>query len=250
MTERPRVDILGCDVDEVDLPGAAAIIARYIEAAQPAQVVTFGAEMAIHALRFPKYRDVVNGAHLVVADTVGVTWAAYMLGTPLPGRVPGIELVERLCEDGVGPVYFLGAAEGIAQRAARALASRHAALRVAGTQHGYFGESETARVVETIRASGARLVLVALGVPRQEFFIKQNLASLGPATCIGVGGAFDVWAGKVARAPDAWRRAGVEWLYRLLREPRRLGRQLVLPEFAVRVLAQSVKKKNAPGGRV
>jgi N-acetylglucosaminyldiphosphoundecaprenol N-acetyl-beta-D-mannosaminyltransferase len=111
-------------------------------------------------------------------------------------------------------------------------------MRVAGTRHGFFAESETPTVVDDIRASGASLVLVALGFPRQEFWIRDNLKALGAVTCIGVGGAFDVWAGKSKRAPESWRRAGLEWLYRLVTEPRRLGRQLALPEFAIRVLFQ------------
>ena len=234
---------MGCGVDVLDLAAAAQTIRSWTDAGRAAQVVTFGAEMAIHARRYPLYREVVNGADLVVADTVGIVWAAYMLGTPLPERVPGLELVERLCDLGVGPVYFLGAEAGVAERAAAELTRRHGALRVAGTHHGFFAEEEAPVVAAAVRSSGARLVLAALGVPRQELWIRDHLAQLGGATCIGVGGAFDVWAGKVARAPLAWRRSGLEWLYRLLREPRRLGRQLVLPEFAVRVLADSVKKK-------
>ena len=243
MNGRVRVDILGCGVDRIDLAGAAERISSYIEARAPAQVVTFGAEMAIHARRYPLYREVVNGAELVIADTIGIVWAAYMLGEPLPERVPGIELVERLCELGVGPAYFLGAQAGVAERAAAELTRRHSALRVAGTHHGFFAEEEAPAIAGLVRSSGARLVLVALGVPRQELWIREHLPQLGTVVCIGVGGAFDVWAGKVARAPESWRRAGLEWLYRLVREPRRLGRQLVLPEIAVRVLAQSLRKR-------
>jgi N-acetylglucosaminyldiphosphoundecaprenol N-acetyl-beta-D-mannosaminyltransferase len=246
LAERSRVDVLGSLVDDVDMRAAADRIASLIANGTPAQVVTFGAEMAIHALRYPSYRDAVNAADLVVADTVGVVWAARMLGTPLPERVAGIELVERLCEAGAGPVYFLGAAEGVAAGAAAALSSRHPALRVAGSHHGFFADAESDAIAGAIRASGARLVLVALGMPRQEFWIRQHLSALGAATCIGVGGAFDVWAGKAVRAPASWRRAGFEWLYRLLREPSRIGRQLVLPEFALRVLVQALRKPNKP----
>ena len=238
MTERQRVDILGCQVDLVDARGAVDRVMELLSAGRAAQVVTFGAEMAIHASRDRGYRDVVNGADLVVGDTIGVVWASRVLGSPLSERVAGIELVERLCDVVREPVYFLGAAEGVASTAAAALLVRHPHMRVAGTQHGYFSESEAALVAQAIRASGARLVLVALGFPRQEYWIRDHLASMGPATCIGVGGAFDVWAGKARRAPESWRRAGFEWLYRLFSEPRRLGRQLALPAFALRVLWQ------------
>ena len=241
MTQRARIDILGCFVDDVDTAEALDRIQAYIRDERPAQVVTFGAEMAIHALRDPSYRAAVNGAELVVADTVGVVWASRVLGRSLRERVAGIELVERLCASLDAPVYFLGGDERVAVAAVSAMRARYPALRIAGAHHGFFADAESTAIAAAIRATGARLVLVALGFPRQELWIRANLASLGAATCIGVGGAFDVWAGKAQRAPEPWRRAGFEWLYRLLREPRRLGRQLALPEFALRVLAQRAK---------
>lgn len=239
MNERTRVEILGCGVDPVDTAQALNRIVTFIRDGRPAHVVTFGAEMAVRACHDANYRDAVNAADLVVADTVGIVWASRMLGTPLRERVAGIELVERVCEIANGSVYFLGGAEGVAATAAAALGSRHPRLGIAGSRHGYFANGESPGIVDEIRTSGASLLLVALGFPRQEFWIRENLKALGGVTCIGVGGAFDVWAGKSKRAPESWRRAGLEWLYRLVTEPRRLGRQLALPEFAVRVLLQA-----------
>jgi N-acetylglucosaminyldiphosphoundecaprenol N-acetyl-beta-D-mannosaminyltransferase len=243
LTERQRVDILGCGIDLVDMSGAVDRVVGFLRDLNPAQVVTLGAEMAVYGVRDHGYRTVVNGADLVVGDTVGIVWASRVLGSPLRERVTGIELVERLCDLVREPVYFLGAADGVASSAAAALQTRHPNLRVAGTQHGYFSEAEAAAVAQAIRASGARLVLVALGFPRQEYWIRDQLPTLGSATCIGVGGAFDVWAGKAQRAPESWRRSGLEWLYRLVTEPRRLGRQLALPEFALRVLRQRFSRE-------
>jgi N-acetylglucosaminyldiphosphoundecaprenol N-acetyl-beta-D-mannosaminyltransferase len=240
---RSRIDVLGCGVDPVDMDDAVTRIESFISDARAMQVVTFGAEMAVRATRDPSYRAAVNNAGLVIADTVGVVWAMRRAGSTLRERVAGIELVERLCDAVRVPVFFLGGAEGVATEAAAALKQRHPSLIVAGVQHGYFADAASSSIAERIRASGARLVLVALGVPRQEFWIRDNLRLVGPATCIGVGGAFDVWSGRSARAPETWRRARLEWLYRLFREPRRLGRQLALPEFALRVLAQ---KKSRP----
>ena len=239
MTERARVEILGCGVDLVDTADALDRIVTFGRDGRPAHVVTFGAEMAVRACHDVSYRDAINGADLVVGDTVGVVWASRVVGTPLRERVAGIELTEKICDIASGSVYFLGGADGVAAAAAQALALRHPRLRVAGVRHGYFAESETATIVDEIRASGASLVFVALGFPRQEFWIRDNLEALGTVTCIGVGGAFDVWAGRSKRAPESWRRAGLEWLYRLVTEPRRLGRQLALPEFAIRVLLQA-----------
>ena len=233
---RSRIDILGCGVDPVDMDDAVARIESFVSDGRAAQVVTFGAEMAVRATRDPSYRAAVNGAGLVVADTVGVAWAMRRSGSTLRERVAGIELVERLCDAVRVPIFFLGGAEGVATEAAAALKQRHPSLIVAGVHHGYFADADSSSIAETIRASCARLVLVALGVPRQEFWIRDNLRGVGPATCIGVGGAFDVWSGRSPRAPEAWRRAHLEWLYRLIREPSRVGRQLALPEFALRVL--------------
>jgi N-acetylglucosaminyldiphosphoundecaprenol N-acetyl-beta-D-mannosaminyltransferase len=112
-------------------------------------------------------------------------------------------------------------------------------LLVAGTGHGYFGPADEDAVVAAVRASGARVLLVALGAPRQEVFLHRHRRGLGAAVALGVGGSFDVWAGRVSRAPDWTRRLGVEWLYRLAADPRRVGRQLALPRFAARVLAGS-----------
>jgi N-acetylglucosaminyldiphosphoundecaprenol N-acetyl-beta-D-mannosaminyltransferase len=233
---RTRVDVLGCGVDPIDMDDAVARVESFVADSRASQIVTFGAEMAVRAARDASYRSVVNGADLVVPDTVGVVWAMRRRGAAVRDRVAGIELVERLCDAVRAPVFFLGGAEGVATDAAAALKGRHPSLVVAGVHHGYFADGESAVVAEAIRASGARLVLVALGFPRQEFWIRGHLRALGPATCIGVGGAFDVWSGRVNRAPESWRRTGFEWLYRLVSEPRRFGRQLALPEFALRVL--------------
>lgn len=227
--------MLGCGVDPVDMDDAVARVESFVADGRSAQVVTFGAEMAVRAVRDASYRSVIDAADLVVADTVGVVWAMRRRGVALRDRVAGIELVERLCDAVRAPVFFLGGAEGVATDAAAALKDRHPSLIVAGVHHGYFSDGESGVVADAVRASGARLVLVALGVPRQEFWIRDNLRALGAATCIGVGGAFDVWSGRARRAPESWRRAGFEWLYRLLTEPGRLGRQLALPEFVVRV---------------
>jgi N-acetylglucosaminyldiphosphoundecaprenol N-acetyl-beta-D-mannosaminyltransferase len=239
LTERARVEILGCGVDLVDTAEALNRMVTFGRDGRAAHVVTFGAEMAVRACHDASYRDAINGADLVVGDTVGIVWASRVVESPLRERVAGIELCERLCDIASGSVYFLGGADGVAAAAAEALASRHARLRVAGVRHGYFAESETPSIVDAIRASGASLVFVALGFPRQEFWIRDNLKALGAVTCIGVGGAFDVWAGKSKRAPESWRRAGLEWLYRLVTEPRRLARQVALPEFVIRVLFQA-----------
>lgn len=219
-----------------------------MRAGAPAHVVTLGAEMAVLASHDEQYRAVINQADLVVADTVGVVWAARALGRPVPGRVAGIELAERSL-DGYKPealsVFLLGGADGVAAAAAQNLAHKHPTAQIAGTQHGYFSADEEPDIARAIRESHARLVFVGIGFPRQEQWIRRNLDRVGNAVCIGVGGAFDVWSGRLKRAPAKVRRAGLEWLYRLVNEPHRFRRQLALPQFAAEVTAQAIRRRLA-----
>jgi len=229
------VEILGCRVDDVDVAAAVARLLEYARGSQPRLVVTVGTEMIVHALRDPEYRRVLNGADLCVPDTIGVVYASRLSGSPLGGRVAGIELLERLCAGAAAeglPVYLLGAAPGVAQAAGAELAARHPGLRIAGARDGYFGDEQAQQVAEGIRASGARIVFAALGFPKQERFLAAWLGATGAGVGMGVGGSFDVIAGRLPRAPEVFRRLGLEWLYRLMREPRRWRRQLALPLFA------------------
>ena len=242
------LDILGCRVDRVDMRGAVDRVLRLVYAGKPAHVVTLGTEMAMLASRDARYRDAINRADLVVPDTIGIVIASRILGAPLPERVAGIDLVETLCA-GIAhsrlPIFFLGGEAGVAQRAADRLTERFPGLVVAGTHHGYFVDGESENIASIVRESGARLALVALGFPRQEFWIRENLGHVGSATCIGVGGTFDVLADRLSRAPALVQRVGLEWLFRLVREPRRIRRQLVLPIFVLRVLTQARRSRRA-----
>lgn len=214
--------------------------------------MTFGAEMAVLASRDAEYRAAINGADLVVPDTVGVVWASRVLGHRLRERVAGIDLVQRVLRESAAAsirVFIIGAAAGVADSAARVLAAQFQSVVICGMHHGYFDRDHDADVAQLVRASGANLVLVGLGFPLQEYWIRDNVGALGAAVCIGVGGALDVWAGRAARAPSAWRKAGLEWLYRLLREPSRLRRQLALPRFVALVLAQAMRDRGANSSR-
>lgn len=242
----PPLEILGCRVDDVDLAEATARILAYARDGGSHRVVTLGTEMIVHALHDSAYRSAVNDADLRVADTIGVVVASRLYGAPLRGRVAGIELLERLCEraarEGL-PIYLLGAAPGVAEEAGAALASRHPGLRVAGTRDGYFTPEQAPEVAAAIRASGARILFAALGFPKQEFFLADWLNASGAGAGMGVGGSFDVLAGRLPRAPEAFRRLGLEWLYRLLREPRRWRRQLALPLFVWLVMLERLRSK-------
>jgi N-acetylglucosaminyldiphosphoundecaprenol N-acetyl-beta-D-mannosaminyltransferase len=242
------LSILGCRVDAVDSAAAADVIGGWLRERRPAHVVTFGAEMAALAARDERYREAINGADLVVPDTVGVIWASRLLGNPLPERVAGIDLVDRVLAANASRgvrVFVLGAAAGVAESAAQSLASRYPGVVIAGMHHGYFAADHDDDVARLVRGANADLLLVALGFPNQEYWIRNNLQKVGGAVCIGVGGAADVWAGRSERAPAAWRKLGLEWFYRLVREPNRFRRQLALPRFAVLVLAQALRQRTA-----
>lgn len=228
------VEILGCRLDLIDADEATDTVMRFVREGAGAQVVTLGTEMVVYAQRDRAFRDAVNACALSLCDTVGLLTAARRRGAKLRERVTGVELVEHLCaraaREGV-PVYFFGGAEGVAADAAAILETRFAGLRVAGTRNGFFAPEEEASIAQAIRASGAAILFVGLGSPRQEMWLARNLAATGCGAAIGVGGSFDVLSGRVRRAPRAWRRFGLEWLYRLIREPRRFRRQLALPYF-------------------
>ena len=228
------LEILGCRLDLLDSAGATERIMQFVRDGSGAQIVTLGTEMVVYAQRDREFRDIVNACALSLCDTVGLLAVARRRGATLRERVTGVELVEHLCaavaHENV-PVFFLGGAEGVAADAAAILEARFPGLVVAGTRNGYFTSADEPAIVDEIRASGAKLVFVGLGSPRQEFWLARNLRATLCGAGIGVGGSFDVLSGRVTRAPLVWQRAGLEWFYRLLREPRRFRRQLALPYF-------------------
>jgi N-acetylglucosaminyldiphosphoundecaprenol N-acetyl-beta-D-mannosaminyltransferase len=226
--------ILGCRLDPIDSEQAARRILALAREGDGAQIVTLGTEMVVYAQRDSRFRSIVNGCALSLCDTVGLLAVARLRGAPLRERVTGVELVERLCGAAAAagvPVYFLGSADGVAAQAAAVLQSRCAGLRVAGVRSGYFTDDESPSIVEAIAASGARLLFAGMGSPRQEFWLAEHLRETVCGAGVGVGGSFDVIAGRIERAPRIVRRLGLEWLYRLLKEPWRWRRQLALPRF-------------------
>lgn len=233
------LEILGCRLDLVTADDATSRILQFAREGAGAQVVTLGTEMIVAAHKDARFRAVLNACALSLCDTVGVLAVARRRGASLRQRVTGVELITHVCEraarEGIA-VYFLGGAPAVAADAAAILESRFPGLPVAGVQHGYFDDDRSAEIAAEIRASGAQLLFVGLGSPRQEFWLAEHLRATGCGAGIGVGGSFDVIAGNVRRAPEAWRRLGLEWLYRLRTEPRRWRRQLALPQFVALAL--------------
>ncbi len=246
MTGRPTVELLGVSIDRVTFDAAVERAVRLATARQGSLAVTANAELVWAATRDAELRTILNRADLVVADGAGVVWASRVLGEPLPQRVAGYDLMLGLlaaaAERGYR-VYLLGGRPGVALRAAAVARERYAGLRVVGTAHGYFGPEDEPAVRAAIARARPHLLFVGLGAPRQEKWLACNLPALGVGLAMGVGGSLDVLAGVRRRAPDWMIRANLEWLYRLLREPRRIGRQLALPRFALAVLAARRRRR-------
>ena len=236
-----RIAVKGVGFDRVDMAGAVERSRELLTLPGGHYVVTPNPEIVWLARKRPDLAAALNGADLVIPDGIGIIYAARILGTPLKERVPGIELTEALLhaasQEGL-PVYLLGAKSGVAERAAEKLKERCPGLNVVGCGDGYF--KEDGPVLARIRASGARLVLVCLGFPRQELWMAGHRDEVGQALMLGVGGSMDVFAGDVQRAPEAWCRAGLEWLYRLLKQPSRIGRMLKLPLFLLSVVWERI----------
>lgn len=245
-----KLSILGCRLDAIDADAAAEAILRFAREGACAQVVTLGTEMVVHAQRDARYREIVNACALSLCDTVGLLAVARSRGADLRERVTGVELIDRLCaraaNEGVR-VFLFGGAPGIADRAAQELQRRYPGLQIAGTRSGYFAAEESAAIANEIRASGAQLLFAGMGFPKQEFWLAEYLRETGCGAGIGVGGSFDVISGNVQRAPERWRKLGLEWLYRLVKEPHRWRRQLALPHFVLLVAGENVRSRFAKG---
>ena len=198
---------------------------------RPVQHVVLNAGKCVLMRDEPDVRDIVARCEVVNADGQSVVWAARFLGLGVPERVAGIDLMGRLialCEREGWPVYFLGAKDEVLAAFEAEALRRHPRLRVAGRRNGYFRADQEVEIAETIRASGARLLLVGISSPMKERFLARNMERLGPLLAMGVGGSFDVWAGKATRAPLWMQRAGLEWFHRFAQEPRRMWKRYLV----------------------
>jgi N-acetylglucosaminyldiphosphoundecaprenol N-acetyl-beta-D-mannosaminyltransferase len=223
-----RADILGCPIDRLGMTETLAAIERAIGARRYTQHMAINAAKLVAMRDDPKLCEIIDACGLVTADGQSVVWASRLLGDPLPERVAGIDLMNallELAERRGHRVYFLGARAEVLDRAVERLRERYPRLHVAGARHGYFTDNEAPQVCDTIRASNADIVFVAMSSPRKEYFLGEYGRDLGASFVMGVGGSIDVIAGMARRAPATWQRLGLEWLFRLLQEPRRMFRR-------------------------
>lgn len=229
-----RVEIVGIKIDNVDMDEAAGILTEYLDADNYSMVFTPNSEILMEAVNDRELEGILNSGRLVVPDGIGVVIASRFYGTPVKDRVAGLDLMMRLMDtaDSQGKsVYLLGGKEGVAEDAAIKLTERYRGLKIAGTQNGYFGGDEEEKIVNDINSSNADILLAALGAPKQEKFIYKYRDRLKVRIAMGVGGSLDVLAGRVKRAPEFYQKAGLEWFYRLVKEPRRIVRVARIPKF-------------------
>ncbi len=234
------VELLGVKLNPLRHAEALDRIGEFVEERVPRQVVTVNLDFLRIASSSGEFKATLNAADLALADGMPLVWASRMAGATLPERVAGIDLIEAICERGDREgwsVFLLGAAPGVAEAAGEEMVRRHPNLRIAGTYsppHGAWDEAEEQHIREQIRFARPDVLLVALGAPKQDVWIRDNLQQLGVPVSIGVGCTLDVLSGGTTRAPRWMRRIGLEWFYRLASEPGRLWKRylLDLPAFA------------------
>lgn len=244
------LEILGVPFVRRSIEKHLARIETWLGEPRPHLVVTPDSLAILRAQEEPEYAAVLARADLVLPDGAGVIWAGdFLFEKPVLEQIPGVEFAVRLLELAArtgAPVYLLGTTDPVLAAAREAFAARWPGLRVVGARNGFFSADEAPGVADGIRATGAAICLVAMGVPRQELFMSRFGERTGARVLMGVGGTLDVLSGSVQRAPLVFQRLGLEWLYRVLREPHRLSRAAHLPRFVLRVLEAKVRAGSAP----
>lgn len=237
-----RIDVLDTKFDNLTMDEALDTACELMEKRCGAYVATPNPEIVLLCRESAEMARAVEEAALVIADGIGVIYGAKILSTPLKEKVPGIDfstgLMRRMAERGQS-VFLFGARTGVAEIAAENIKGLFPGIKIAGTNDGYFTDDRP--VVDKINAARPDLLLVCLGAPKQEIWMHSHAGSLDAGLMIGAGGSMDVFAGTVQRAPEAWQKAGLEWLYRLIKEPRRIGRMMKLPKFLLLVMARRVR---------
>jgi N-acetylglucosaminyldiphosphoundecaprenol N-acetyl-beta-D-mannosaminyltransferase len=244
----PAITMMGCRIDNLSMEETLGRVEEFIRAGTPHQHVVVNVDKLVKASRDDKLRRIINACALVNVDGMPVVWASRLLGKPLKERVAGVDLFEALMRrsgERGWRVFLLGARAEVVAAVADTYRSRYPALVIAGWRDGYWqGEAEEALVAEQVRASGADLLFVAIGSPMKEEFLGRWQATMRIPFAMGVGGSFDVAVGRVKRAPRWMQRAGLEWFYRFLQEPRRMFHRYFIEDMAfIRLLVREAAQR-------
>lgn len=244
----PKVNIFGVPISKLGFRDTLAHLVAAVESRKPHQVITANPIMVMTAMEDPAYMQMMKAAEMVVPDGAGVVWAAGYVGNPVTERVPGIEIMSELfsvAEQRGWRVYLLGASPEVITAAVDNIRQKHPRLIVAGYRDGYFGPEADAEVIAEIRGAEPDLLFVGRSAATQDPWIGQYKEALGVPVMMGVGGSFDIFAGKLKRAPKLFRQLKLEWFYRLIQEPYRYKRMLVLPKFAMKVIREKENVQKA-----
>lgn len=238
------INILGVNISMLDMKNTVKKAEALLEDGKTHLVYTPNSEIIYMAYQDENFAKVLNSADINTADGIGVVYASKILKSPLPERVAGYDFLNELLKT-VAPknkrVFLFGSKPGVAELAGKELEKRYPGIVICGTRDGYFKDEESEAIAESIKNTSPDIVFVCLGAPKQEKWIYEYKDKLGAKIIMGAGGSLDVLAGKVERAPEKWQKLGLEWAYRLKKEPKRAMRMAALPKFAFAVLLKGKK---------
>lgn len=240
-----KADILGLKVDNITMAGAVEKVLGFFHGEGCKMIVTPNAEMAMAAVKDRSLMEILNSSDLVIPDGAGVVLGARLLKRPVQEKVAGVDLVKNLLASGKEfSVFLYGSAPGVAEKAAQNITSAYPSVSICGTEHGYHDASENSAVLGRINEAEPDFLLVALGVPAQEKWISENQSSLRAKAAIGCGGTIDILSGNIKRAPVWMIKLNLEWLHRLILQPKRFVRMLRIPVFLFKCLVRRFKNSS------
>lgn len=234
-----KVNILGVNIDKATISEATDRICKMMKECTNHSIFTPNSEIVYLAYKDKAFAKLLNSADMLTADGIGVVYASKILKNPISERAGGFDVacsvIERIANSGE-KLFLFGGKPNVAELAKENLLKKYPNLNIAGTRNGYFKPQENDEIIECINNSKADIVFVCLGAPMQEKWIFENKDKLNCRVMMGIGGSLDVFAGVTERAPEKWQKLGLEWLYRLKKEPKRFFRMLALPKFALTVI--------------
>lgn len=244
---RNTVEIVGIKVDNVDFLEAQVCVEQFLDSDRINTIFTPNSEILLDAVKDMELGNILNEAQLVIPDGIGVVIASKFYGTPLKERVTGVDLSAKILELGAvksSSVFLLGATQVSVELAAEKIKENYKGINIVGIRNGYFSEDDEEQIIEEINNSQADILFVGLGAPKQEKLIHKYKDKLKVKIAIGIGGGIDIISGMVKRAPEFYQKAGLEWFYRLMKQPSRLVRITKLPKFILLALYDAVSSRD------
>jgi len=248
MIQNNEINFLGFRLHNLTMEETLESVEQIVKEGIPRQHVVLNAAKIVNGQSNSKLREIVNNCYLINADGQSIVWGARILGLPVKERVTGIDLMERLLKESEvnrWSVYLLGATEGVLNNVVDKIYKKYPSIKISGHNNGYFSVNEEKRIVENIRNSKSDILFVGISSPKKELFLNQYINDLNVPFCMGVGGSFDIIAGKSKRAPYIFQRFGFEWFYRILQEPRRMWKRYAKtnPVFIYLIIRNYIDKK-------